>query len=112
MTRATKVRKRRRRFERQGIGRLPGSWPKKERSDWDSNPGGALTPTRFPDVLLQPLGHRSVAAQIIPISGQIVKLSGRPSEGMQSPGGEHRSRTLALVATEEEIDVVGSGASV
>ena len=29
------------------------------RMDGDSNPGGALTPTRFPGVRLKPLGHPS-----------------------------------------------------
>jgi hypothetical protein len=29
------------------------------RRDGDSNPGGALTPTRFPGVRLKPLGHPS-----------------------------------------------------
>ena len=34
------------------------------RRDGDSNPGGALTPTRFPGVRLKPLGHPSFCATI------------------------------------------------
>ena len=35
------------------------------RRDGDSNPGGALTPTRFPGVRLKPLGHPSQYATVI-----------------------------------------------
>jgi hypothetical protein len=38
-----------------------GAW----RRDGDSNPGGALTPTRFPGVRLKPLGHPSQYATVI-----------------------------------------------
>ena len=45
-------------FSTSGVNSLVRKW----RRDGDSNPGGALTPTRFPGVRLKPLGHLSNAS--------------------------------------------------
>ena len=45
-------------------------WDKSWRREWDSNPRGALTPTRFPSVRLKPLGHPSNSAALYPRLGR------------------------------------------
>ena len=73
-----------------------------ERTGWDSNPRELLDPTRFPIVLLKPLGHRSplerrgwdsnprTPCERHGLANRSLGPLGHPSETERAPGGLHR----------------------